>query len=81
MKSELTKLSVSSEKDKFNTSSWFSDWDIYLEDRKNHVDRLNELGDVEPLLTATDTGKSVMERMNGFARVNDLDSCLDPGDF
>ncbi|MBO60284.1 MAG: hypothetical protein CL440_08820 [Acidimicrobiaceae bacterium] len=81
MKSELTKLSVSSEKDKFNTSSWFSDWDIYLEDRKNHVDRLNELGDVEPLLTATDAGKSVMERMNGFARVNDLDSCLDPGDF
>jgi hypothetical protein len=24
---------------------------------------------------------SVQERMNGFARVNDMDSCLDPGDL
>jgi hypothetical protein len=81
MKVDLSELSLSSEKDKFNTVSWFSDWNIYLEDRKNHVKRLTELGDVEPLLTATDSGKSVMERMNGFARVNDLESCLDPGDF
>ena len=52
-----------------------------LEDRRNHVKRLRELGDIQPLLTATDSGKSVMERMNGFARVNDLESCIDPGDF
>lgn len=81
MKVDLAELSLSSEKDKFNTVSWFSDWNIYLEDRRNHVKRLIELGDVEPLLTATDSGKSVMERMNGFARVNNFESCLDPGDF
>jgi len=81
MKARLADLSLDSEKDKFNTDSWLSDWDTYLADRKNHVKRLNELGDIEPLLTATDGGKSVLERMNGFARVNDLESCIDPGDF
>ena len=81
MKTNLIKLPLDSEKDKFNTVSWLSDWDTYLEDRRNHVKRLRELGDIQPLLTATDNGKSVMERMNGFARVNDLESCIDPGDF
>ena len=81
MKANLAELSLNSEKDKFNTKSWLSDWDTYLGDRRNHVKRLTELGDIEPLLTATDSGKSVLERMNGFARVNDLESCIDPGDF
>ena len=81
MKASLAGLALNSEKDNFNTDSWLSDWDTYLGDRRNHVKRLTELGDIEPLLTATDSGKSVLERMNGFARVNDLDSCLDPGDF
>ena len=81
MKASLAGLPLNSEKDNFNTDSWLSDWDTYLGDRRNHVKRLTELGDIEPLLTATDSGKSVLERMNGFARVNDLDSCLDPGDF
>ena len=81
MKASLAGLALNSEKDNFNTDSWLSDWDTYLGDRRNHVKRLTELGDIEPLLTATDSGKSVLERMNGFARENDLDSCLDPGDF
>jgi len=81
MKASLAGLALNSEKDNFNTDSWLSDWDTYLGDRRNHVKRLTDLGDIEPLLTATDSGKSVLERMNGFARVNDLDSCLDPGDF
>ena len=81
MTTSLAALPLNSEKDNFNTDSWLSDWDTYLGDRRNHVKRLTELGDIEPLLTATDNGKSVLERMNGFARVNDLDSCLDPGDF
>jgi len=81
MKASLAGLALNSEKDNFNTDSWLSDWDTYLGDRRNHVKRLTELGDIEPLLTATDSGKSVLERMNGFARVNDLESCLDPGDF
>ena len=81
MKANLADLSLNSEKDKFNTDSWLSDWNTYLGDRRNHVKRLTELGDIEPLLTATDSGKSVLERMNGFARVNDLEPCIDPGDF
>ena len=81
MKASLASLPLNSEKDRFNTNSWFSDWNTYLGDRRAHVKRLTELGDIEPLLTATDSGKSVLERMNGFARVNDLEPCIDPGDF
>tara|TARA_Y100000590_G_scaffold69416_1_gene75761 strand:+ start:4553 stop:5080 length:528 start_codon:yes stop_codon:yes gene_type:complete len=81
MQADLAELIVESDKDNFNTKSWLSDWNTYLSDRENHVRRLTELGDVEPLLTATKNGKSVVDRMNGFARVNDLESCLDPGDF
>ena len=81
MNADLADLPLDSEKDKFNTVSWLSDWNTYLGDRKNHVKRLTELGDIEPLLTATESGTSALERMNGFARVNDLESCLDPGDF
>ena len=78
---DLADLPLDSAKDKFNTVSWLSDWNTYRGDRTNHVKRSTELGDIEPLLTATESGTSALERMNGFARVNDLESCLDPGDF
>ena len=60
---------------------WLEDWAIYVSDRRTHADRLRLEGDVRPLLTAlpSDTG-SVLKRMNGFARVNDMEACLDPGD-
>ncbi|MDG1464495.1 MAG: hypothetical protein P8Q20_05320 [Acidimicrobiales bacterium] len=61
---------------------WLADWEIYLTDRVNHAERLRTEGDVKPLLTALPSGAgSVLERMNGFARVNDFEACLDPGDM
>jgi len=37
---------------------------------------------VRPLLTALPSGSgSFVKRMNGFARVNDMEACLDPGDM
>tara|TARA_B110000263_G_scaffold28721_1_gene21848 strand:+ start:585 stop:1115 length:531 start_codon:yes stop_codon:yes gene_type:complete len=60
---------------------WLEDWAIYASDRRTHADRLRLEGDVRPLLTALPSGTgSVMKRMNGFARVNDMEACLDPGD-
>ncbi len=62
--------------------AWLSDWDTYLADRRAHAERLRTEGDVRPLMSALPSGTgSVQERMNGFARVNDMESCLDPGDL
>ena len=61
---------------------WIADWEIYLADRLTHANRLRSDGDVKPLLTALPSGSgSFLERMNGFARVNDFEACLDPGDM
>ena len=60
---------------------WLEDWAIYVSDRRTHADRLRLEGDIRPLLTALPSGTgSVLKRMNGFARVNDMEACLDPGD-
>ena len=62
--------------------AWLGDWNTSLADRRAHAERLRTEGDVRPLMSALPSGTgSVQERMNGFARVNDMDSCLDPGDL
>jgi len=60
---------------------WLSDWQIHLDDRASFSERMRIDGDVAPLLTTTEEGGSYLSRQNGFARVNDMDSCLDAGDF
>ena len=59
---------------------WLRDWDVYLGDRRTHADRLRAEGDVELLLTLVDN-VDVAERLTGFARVNDMESCGIPGDL
>ena len=80
--SSLQSLDGGTESDRFLIESWLSDWQIYLQDRDTYVEKLRMEGDVAPLLTSLPSGSgSHLDRQNGFARVNDLDSCLDPGDF
>ena len=59
---------------------WLGDWQIYMADRVAHVDRLRTEGDVRFLNTEAD-GIFIAERMSGFARVNNMRSCLPPGDL
>jgi hypothetical protein len=59
---------------------WLDDWNIYLADRDTHVDRLTNEGDVRFLNTER-LGVFIHERMDGFSRVNNLDSCETPGDL
>lgn len=59
---------------------WLDDWNIYLTDRDAHADRLLNEGDVR-FLNTEDNGVFIHERMDGFARVNNLDSCETPGDI
>ena len=79
--SDLGSLAGGSDNDLELVKRWLDDWGVYLTDRKTHANRLRAEGDVQPLLTALPDGSSMLERMNGFARVNSMDSCLDPGDF
>ncbi len=82
MVDDLRGIPGGTDDDRWLTSRWFEDWGVYLVDRRNHADRLRSDGDVRPLLTAMPDGVgSVLRRMNGFARVNDMESCLDPGDL
>ncbi len=59
---------------------WLDDWAIYMADRVVHVDKLRSGEDVRFLNTEAD-GIFIAERMNGFARVNNMDSCQVPGDL
>ena len=59
---------------------WLDDWEIYLGDRVRHAERLESEGDVR-FLNTEDEGVFVAQRMDGFSRVNDLDSCVLPGDI
>ena len=78
----LESLDGGTQDDRFLIESWIYDWHIYIRDRNNYAEELRTEGDVAPLLTSLPSGSgSHLDRQNVFARVNDLDSCLDPGDF
>ena len=59
---------------------WLEDWEIYLDDRSRHAERLLTEGDVR-FLNTEDNGVFVAQRMDGFSRVNELDACVLPGDI
>ena len=67
-------------------SAWLDDWDTYISDRRSHSDRLRTAGDdtsdreLRFLLVDMTEGSTYTERMDGFARLNDMDSCQIPGD-
>ena len=68
------------------TAAWLTDWDTYAADRWAHVERLREAdtatGDEDFRFLLSDVaGRGVYtERINGFARLNNMDNCQVPGD-
>ena len=67
--------------------AWLDDWDVYAADRRGHADRLRSADDDTPdrelrfLLVDVTEGSTYTERMDGFARLNDMDNCQIPGDI
>ena len=65
---------------------WLTDWDVYVSDRRNHSARLRSADDDTPdrelrfLLLDMTEGSTYTERMDGFSRLNNMDSCQVPGD-
>jgi hypothetical protein len=80
-------LEIDLETERDILAKWFADWDRYIDDRWSHVDRL-EAADAETsgrdlafVLSSDVVGSGIYtERLDGFARVNDMDSCVVPGD-
>ena len=66
--------------------SWFEDWNTYIADRWAHVERLRAATsqtldrDLRFLMSDIVQGGVYTERMDGFARANDMDRCQIPGD-
>ena len=68
-------------------TKWFADWDQYVVDRWAHVEKLRtadeDASDRElAFVVSAIIGSGIYtERLDGFARVNDMDNCLIPGDL
>lgn len=83
-------LSVSTESDgppdTELVAAWLEDWDVYISDRRSHADRLRTADEDTPdrelrfLLLDLTEGSTYTERMDGFARLNNMDNCQVPGD-
>jgi hypothetical protein len=67
-------------------ADWFVDWDHYIADRWSHVETLRDADsatsdrDLAFVLNPSPDGDVYTERLDGFARVNGMDSCVIPGD-
>ena len=80
MTGDIAALGTAFEDDGRLIGRWLGDWDVYMADRVTHADRLRAGEDVRFLNTEAD-GVFIAERMNGFARVNNMDACQVPGDL
>ncbi len=85
-----TSLSVSTDSegppDTDLVGAWLEDWDVYISDRRSHSQRLRTASEDTPdrelrfLLLDLTEGSTYTERMDGFARLNNMDNCQVPGD-
>ncbi len=80
MRDDLAALPGGTEADQELISQWLGDWDFYLADRDAHSRKLLA-GEDSRFLTSEVNGVFISERMSGFARRNDIRSCLPPGDL
>jgi hypothetical protein len=62
------------------TGEWLADWDLYLEDRRAHSLEL-EAGKDVPFTERTHKESPMSNRMNAFARVNEMPRCQTPQDL
>ena len=86
MREDLEFLPGGTEEDQVLIGRWLGDWDIYLADRELHAEKLlagedSRFLNREVIDAATGREIFVAERMSGFARRNEIRSCLPPGDL
>lgn len=59
---------------------WLDDWDVYVADRRTHADELRT-GVDSPFTERTYKESPMSNRMNAFARVNEMPRCQTPQDL
>jgi hypothetical protein len=59
---------------------WLADYEQFVRDREEHALRLAAGEDIRLEVTAIPDGGPIDGRIDGFARVNDMESCLVPLD-
>ena len=77
---QLNVIEVDNQPDRVLIDDWIVDWESYVADRERHVDRLRTEGDVRFLVTRVGASH-VTVRIDGFARVNDMNNCEIPLDL
>lgn len=84
---EASTQHVEEQSDWLRVNAWFEDWDAYLDDRWRHIDKLELLGeeatgsDLQFILRERAEGGVYTRRIDGFANVNDMESCHTPLDL
>lgn len=77
---DLRPVVTGSESDRQILVDWLDDWDLYIADRANHVERLRTLGDV-PFQVTERYGRQISRPIDRVAQVNNMVSCATPGDL
>jgi hypothetical protein len=80
MVEELAGTVTGTDHDRELLGKWLGDWREYVSEREDFGQRLRDEGDVPFLSRDAGRGVSHADRLNGFARVNDMDSCETPKD-
>ena len=69
----------SSQEDQAVVRPWLADWRTYLDNRRDYADRLRTDPDAQ-LLVDEKFSDSIETVIGTFAEVNEMDSCVVPGD-
>jgi hypothetical protein len=66
--------------DAISMAGWLTDWKLYLANREDYVERLNEDASARLLLDESELGDSVDKTIQIFAEINRIPDCATPGD-
>ena len=66
--------------DGVSMAGWIADWQTYVANREDFVERLREDPEARFLVDETDFGDSVDQTIEVFADVNGMEACATPGD-
>lgn len=66
--------------DQVSMEGWLADWDTYLADREDYVERLATDPEARLLVDESPLGDSVDKTIEIFAQVNRIPDCATPGD-
>jgi hypothetical protein len=68
-----------SSRDAANTADWIADYRIFLQDRLAFADAIRSDPDAQFFVTEK-YGSHITKPIDRFARVNDMEACMSPGD-